>query len=177
MDELESALNADAQLEQVLDDDFLAGVETWPAAELRTRRDLAEQAEGRVSYSRRILQGRIDLLRGEAASREGGDDLVARLPGMLADRGSGPRNPASVRMPRTLAPPEAGDTEADAGVLHLGELDDAELAELATRYADLERELSGHRRRLFDVIDRLQAELAERYRSGATTVSELLSSD
>ncbi len=177
MDELESALNADVVLDQVLAEGFLAGIEDWTAAELRTKRDLAEQAEGRVSYSRRILQGRIDLLRGEAENRDGGDDLLGRLSAMLADRGGGPRDPVTVRIPRTIAPPEAGDTDADAEVLHLGDLDDDALRDLATRYADLERQLSGLRRQLFDVIDRLQAELAERYRSGATSVTELLASD
>ena len=51
------------------------------------------------------------------------------------------------------------------------------MAELAARYAEQESTLSSLRRRLFDVIDRLQAEIADRYRSGSASVSELLAGD
>ncbi len=37
--------------------------------------------------------------------------------------------------------------------------------------------MSRLRRQLFDVIDRLQAEIADRYREGTASVAELLSGD
>jgi len=49
-----------------------------------------------------------------------------------------------------------------------------ELEALAASYVDRERELSQVRRQLFDVIDRLQAEIADRYRQGTTSVADLL---
>lgn len=172
---------SDDQLEQVLDPAFLDHLQDRTAAELRAMRDRCEEEENRVSYARRILQGRVDLVRAEAMRRERGtlaDEILEALPDVLSDRGARAANPAQVRLPRRLVPPELDDMPLDeSGTLDLGGRSDEELRELAARLAEHERELSRLRRQLFDVIDKLQAELADRYRSGAASVSELLSGD
>jgi hypothetical protein len=170
---------ADDELSAVLDPAFVEGLDAVTPAELRVRRDRAVDAETRVSYARRILQGRIDLLRGEILRRAEGDEheLLDRLPRALSDS-RGPVDPAKVRLPRVLAPPDAGDVDVDLeDPVALEELDDGELASLVDRHAEHERRLSDLRRRLFAVIDRHQEELAERYRSGTASVSDLLQQD
>ena len=54
--------------------------------ELRTRRREAEQEEADLSYVRRMLQGRMDILRAELARRAGGGEkIVDHLSAVLAD--------------------------------------------------------------------------------------------
>ncbi|WP_156727472.1 RsiG family protein [Streptomyces apocyni] len=66
-------------------------------AELRTLRRTSQQDEADLSYVRRLLQGRIDILRAELA-RRGGDGLVAAPlngSGSGARSGAGPMSAAS----------------------------------------------------------------------------------
>ncbi len=169
-----------ARVDQVLSDPDLDRIGELDAAALRRLRQACEFEEHRVSYARRILQGRIDVLRAEASGREGGEarGALERLPAVLADGGQQQAfDPATARPPARLEPDELGEDVQVEGPVDVGRLDDAELEELAARYADQEATLSGLRRRLFDTIDRLQAEIADRYRQGTTSVSELLAGD
>lgn len=165
------------ELERVLADDFVAAVDTLTTAELRARRQQAEVVENRVSYARRLLQGRIDLVRAEALRRERDETLAAvldTLPEVLADAQARPRTLVDVRPPRDLTPPDLDDDPLEERVVDLRVVATDELLVLAESLAQRERELSVLRRRLFDVIDGLQAEVVERYRSGGASVDELL---
>lgn len=166
------------RLQPLLDAAYLARASELDVAELRRMRDECEAEERRVSYARRILQGRIDVLRSEASRRTTGGALgvLERLSDVLADQGQRPFDPATARPPAAVDPGDLGDVDLD-GVADVTVLDDAELAELADQYAQQESTLSSLRRRLFDVIDRLQSEIADRYRSGSASVSELLTGD
>ena len=60
------------RLDRVLAPDFLEGLESWSMAELRAARSDAEQEETDLSYLRRLLQGRMDILRAlQAAATRG----------------------------------------------------------------------------------------------------------
>jgi hypothetical protein len=66
------------------------------------------------------------------------------------------------------------DKIMDDGVLaSLPELSDEEIVEAIERLRDVETQLSGQRRRLHQVIDKLQDEMVSRYRSqqGEASVS------
>ncbi len=166
------------RLQPLLDAAYLAEATELDVAELRRMRDECETEERRVSYARRILQGRIDVLRSEASRRStgGARGVLERLSDVLADQGQRPFDPATARPPATVDPGELADVDL-GGVADVTALDDSELAELADQYARQEATLSSLRRRLFDVIDRLQSEIADRYRSGSASVSELLTGD
>lgn len=169
-----------ARVDQVLGDPDLDRIGELDAATLRHLRQACEFEEHRVSYARRILQGRIDVLRSEASGREGGEVLgvLERLATVLADGGQQRAfDPATARPPARLQPDQLGEDVEVEGPVDVTGLDDAELEELAARYAEQEATLSSLRRRLFDTIDRLQAEIADRYRQGTTSVSELLTGD
>lgn len=167
------------RLQPLLEETYLARAAELDVAELRRMRDECEAEERRVSYARRILQGRIDVLRSEASRRSTGEALgvLERLSDVLADQGQRPFDPATARPPSAVDPGDLGDDVDLDGVADVTVLVDTELAELADQYARQEATLSSLRRRLFDVIDRLQSEIADRYRSGTASVSELLTGD
>lgn len=167
------------RLQPLFDEAYLASASELDVGALRRMRDECEAEEHRVSYARRILQGRIDVLRSEASRRSTGGavGVLERLADVLADHGQRPFDPATSRPPAAVDPGDLGDDVDLDGSADVTALDDGELAELADRYVEQEATLSSLRRRLFDVIDRLQAEIADRYRSGSASVSELLTGD
>src|SRR5947209_17755829 len=78
------------RIDRVLAPEFVTGLGQVPLDELRQRRLDAEQEETDLSYLRRLLQGRLDILRAELARRDGQEtDLVQALPRILADDHSG----------------------------------------------------------------------------------------
>lgn len=166
----------------LLPEELLADLSGLSTAELRSRRATCEDAEEGVSYARRLLQGRLDLLRAELRRRDedGVDRLLDALPSILLgdDR---PSDPMKARATRLRVPPSADAHAAvldelvdEATLLSPEELDLDELAELVQRISEYERQLSQLRRALFTRIDALRGELATRYKDGRADVGELL---
>lgn len=172
-------------LDRVLDGSFLADLAEVPVGDLRARRATAQAVESHLSYGRRLVQGRLDIVRAELdrRSQPGSgadlDGLVASLPKILADR---PRTTGPSRLPTNLVPPEGDEVlmaEIDgvAGPEVMGrvtELPDDRLADVAEGLEGLESRLSADRRRVFDVIDAIQDELVRRYSSGEATPTQIL---
>ena len=78
------------RIDRVLDPGFIAEAGSLDLAELRARRDDAEAEEADISYLRRLLQGRLDILRAELVRRSQGGDLDvaglrAALPSILSN--------------------------------------------------------------------------------------------
>src|SRR3954447_13456001 len=82
----------DAGVDELLDPSFLDGVEQLSMAEVRALRHRAEQEEVNLSYTRRLLQGRLDIARRELQRRAAHDgrSLVDLLPEILGEKGRGP---------------------------------------------------------------------------------------
>ncbi len=150
-------------------------------ADLREIRTRYEEIENGLSYSRRIIQGRLDTIAVELDRRDDDsseEDVIARLPDALAAHTRGPGLP---RHAGELEPPEWSDritSELDEiltpmNLSRLSELDDSELRRATAEIGTLEREVSEFRREIHRRIDRLQEELITRYQSGAT-VDDLL---
>lgn len=171
-------------LEELLAPGYLDGIEARPLPELRSMRSDCQEVETGLSLLRRVVQGHLDIVGLEVERRASGEDpgdrdeLLARLPELLADRivAPGPGRLAPLLAPESLDPA----LEADLGAL-LGPgasdpsgLDDLELRALAHGLADLEGTVSARRKDLFGRIDALQEEIARRYRSGDATVDALL---
>ncbi|MFE4518786.1 ABC transporter substrate-binding protein [Kitasatospora sp. NPDC056783] len=157
------------------------------------RRETLEQ-EADLSYLRRLLHGRMDILRAELDRRPGvgpvrpagpsgpsdpaPGDLLDRLPAILTDA------PSSVRRSArhvTLGPPRTEESRLEADTL----MGDVQLADLAAHPAEEllaalerlrahEREVSGRRRRLLRTADGCSAEITRRYRDGEARVDDLL---
>ena len=158
-------------LQRVLDDDYLAGLSQLDVSELKDRRAECQQVEAKVSYLRRLVQGRLDIVSAEMRRRESGvaaDDLsslVEQLPQILADK---VHAPGPGRMPTNLVPPDddalTDELDAVSGpAVSLVDLDVDGLEDVAERLRDLEERVSRERRALFGVLDAVQAEIASRY--------------
>ena len=172
--------------EQLLDLDHLIDLTGQPIESLRELRTKCERAEASISFTRRVLHGRIDIVEHDLACRRDGTggrglgDLVEQLPTILAD----PRGDTSTRSGRVIPAVAAGCVEQElldavdaiapaqtmAG-LPLLSLPQVETIRTALR--SFEHELSVARRNLHDRIDALQGELAGRYQRGDADLASL----
>lgn len=174
-----------ARLDEVLAPGYLDGLEGWSLEDVRTRRDEATEVETGLSYLRRIVQGRLDILLAEQRRRReggGGDGLTAlleELPSILSDH---VHAPGLGRLPALMGPGEL-DAELEARLeavipaSHLASidsLDDAEVSTACGGLVELEKAVSAQRRAVFEVLDRLQDEIVRRYGTGEATVDSLL---
>jgi hypothetical protein len=158
--------------------------------ELRTLRRDSQRDEADLSYVRRLVQGRIDILRAELARRKGHgtagtpgtpvvDRLVVdRLSEILADPPS--RRGSSARHV-TLSTPRGEEYRRLASEMldevQLSDLDartDEELHTAMGRLLGYEQQVSHRRRLLQRTADDCSAEIARRYREGEAQVDDLL---
>jgi hypothetical protein len=169
------------RIDKVLAEDFLVALTEIPLDEVRERRHEAEQEEVDLSYVRRLLQGRMDIIRAELARRNGTrqGSLVDQLAGILADGPPGP--PHGMGRHATMEPSRVADHRraveqlvADAGVSDVVARSESELAGSLTRLEEYERAVSRNRRCVQEVMDSCTAEIARRYQSGEATVDDLL---
>lgn len=170
------------RLGQILAPDYLAGIASASPEQLRAKRDACRHEEAAVSYTRRLLQARLDIARAERDRRShGGGSLVDRMSAILADAPAATPL-GNVRSAPVQDPPEVAlgalvdDTLlADDSIARLPDLADAELDDLVDRLAAAEREVSRVRRQLLDRLDALSEELVARYRDGAASIDEAVS--
>ncbi|MFE5209065.1 aerial mycelium formation protein [Streptomyces sp. NPDC056600] len=167
----------------------LAPVAGLPMAEIRAlrRRALAEETD--LSYLRRLLQGRIDILRAELGRRGPGGGagqgpavelgpVMERLPEILRDAPA--RHPSSARHVTFSAPRseeyrrEAAGMLDEVGLSDLAARTDVELRVALARLVRHERGVSSRRQDLQRTADACGAELARRYREGEAQVDDLL---
>ncbi|MET8697290.1 ABC transporter substrate-binding protein [Kitasatospora sp. NPDC058032] len=159
--------------------------------QLRTLRRETLDQEADLSYLRRLLHGRMDILLAELDRRPGAGGparptdaaeqagaLLELLPAILTDA------PSTVRRSArhvTLGPPRGQQSQLEADAL----MGDVQLADLAAHPAEEllaalerlrahEREVSGRRQRLLRTADGCNAEITRRYRDGEARVDDLL---
>ncbi|MEX2424370.1 MAG: aerial mycelium formation protein [Acidimicrobiia bacterium] len=163
------------RLDQVLDEDFLDDIDEIDIEQLRSRRQMAVEVEKELSYYRRLLHGRMDLLRFERRRRTGEESrsLIESLAEILSDpsRGEG-HDPRRTILDTDLPPmPETGRREVDAVLgddvlAKLDSVDDDGISAALEAVQAIEREISDKRHQVQQVADLLSAQIAERYRSG-----------
>ena len=163
------------RIDLILDEQFTADLDSVGIDALRERRQLANDVENELSYYRRLLHGRLDLLRFEQRRRKGEEDrsLIEALPEILADpEPAGTHGGAQRHFVTDLPPlPEVGRRDidfvlGDDALTRLDEIDDEALAEAIDGVAELAAGYSADRRRVQEVADHLAAVIAERYRTG-----------
>ena len=159
----------------MLDEGYLDDLAAKPIESVRSMHEECMEVETEVSYVRRLAQARIDIVSAELERRARGgsvEDLVARLPSILAD--PAPRaDPAHSRLPQHLAPSmditwKRGLEHliTDATLVNLPTIADDDLRDTLEQLRTLEREMSERRHALHAVVDQVEFELAERYRVG-----------
>lgn len=167
--------------DHILDAASLQEVSTWATSQLRIRRDECRKLEAEYSYSRRLLQGRVDILSEELRRRsEGGEpgleDLVRRLPAILADA---PGTAGTQRLLDSDLPANAGKFRREierlaGGLAQIDTLSVESLTGMVDRLSEAERTVSQRRRRAQQMMDGLNAELVRRYQTGEADPSALL---
>lgn len=154
-------------------------------ATVRTLRREAQLEESDLSYLRRLLQGRIDILRAELARRrdpaaEGGPaPVMEQLSEILSETPAPARGGArhvTVHPPGTSRYRQRIERVlADVELSDLPALGDAGLLAALDRLTGYEHEVSARRQELQRVTDQCGAEIARRYREGEARVDDLLS--
>ena len=161
------------RLDIVLEPEYLENLDELELDELRRRRHTTDEVESQISYYRRLLHGRMDLLNFEIRRRRGEEErtLLEALPEILASGmilGSEPTLKHLDTMPPL--PTKTGrrliDKIMDDGILtQLPDLTDEEVSEALDKLREFETEMSNQRKQLHVVIDTLQDEIVSRYRS------------
>src|SRR5690242_17668806 len=153
-------------------------------ADVRQLRRQAEQEEVNLSYTRRLLQGRLDIVRRELQRRaeHDGRSLVDLLPEILSEKGRGPAH--GLGRHQTVQPGAPEEYEAwvngltkGVDISNIADITDAKLEKAARSLADAEGLLSERRRGVQQVMDALAAELGRRYREGEADVAALLADE
>ncbi|MHA6760995.1 RsiG family protein [Streptacidiphilus sp. PAMC 29251] len=150
---------------------------------LRELRRRATEDEADLSYLRRLLHGRVDILRAELTRRSGrtpvADTLLEQLAEILTDLPSEVRNSARHV---TLHTPRSEEYQAladelmdDVGLADLRSQSDPALQAACIRLTAHERTLSLRRQGLQRTVDGCSAEITRRYREGEARVDDLLS--
>jgi hypothetical protein len=168
------------RIDRVLAPEFLEDLGGLTLDEIRGRRTEADQEEVDLSFARRLIQGRLDLLRAEQDRRRGLGPLVDAprtdaaivdaLKRILADevrndRGLGRHvvtEPSRIGEHRR----EAERAVADVGNSNYAGMTDVQVAEAISNLEDIETRVSRSRRRVQLVVDTLTGEVARRYQLG-----------
>jgi hypothetical protein len=141
-------------------------------AELRTYRAALTAEEERVSYWRRLLQGRVDLLEARAAS---GDPVtLIDLVRVLGDTGSGRSRRALMLVQSPEELPDLPDLQELTRLWAADPHEADEVADLVERLHGWEKVLSDYRRALHERIDAATGELIVRYRADPAAALALI---
>jgi hypothetical protein len=168
------------RIDHVLGPDFVTDLESVDLDDVRARRREAEQEEADLSYVRRMLQGRMDILRAELSRRSGrGDEkIVDHLSRILSDTG---RADHGLGRFLTVEPSRVDEHRraveqviADVGVSDVSGRSDDDLRHALERLEEFEHSVSEARQKVQKVMDALTTEITRRYRTGAANVDDLL---
>jgi hypothetical protein len=164
---------------RVLEPDFVLGIEELTLEELRRRRDEAGAERDFLSYLRRLVQVRQDLLAAERTRRSTGGEpapLVDRLTAVLSE-GSRAAHPRGEALRMTLSQDDLAEAQQRADEL-LGatsferpeDLTDQVLERALQTLDRQERAISADRSAVFRVHDLLQDEVKRRYREDPSII-------
>lgn len=173
------------RIDRVLAPGYLDGIAGRPLAEVRELRNDAAREETDLSFLRRLLHARIDIVLAEQRRRHAHDktkdstSLVECLAAILASNALAPAS--GLGRLQTLEPSRADGhrryTEAlvaDADLSDVRSLSDIMLAEALAAYRTQESSISQRRRKVQAVVDALNAEITARYRAGTASADDLL---
>lgn len=150
--------------------------------DLRARRSDLQAADDAVSYVRRLVQARLDMVLEEKKRRLSGShlNLAEDLPAVLGRQLTGgparPPRPTEDSSGHPLAQ-QLDELCSELGADHIADLSDDELERVEVGLSEYEHARSQERQELFTRLDALSAELVCRYRDGEASVDGLLAGD
>jgi len=171
------------RIDQIQDPGFLDGLADLPIDELRARRAMCEDLDIELSYYRRMLHGRMDLLAFEARRRAGEEEqtLLEALPRILAQGAYTPQpglpeRAVPIEIPDVPSPGRRLVDQALEGdfLMRLPSMSDEDLGAAVMFLEEVEASVSQQRRAAHAALDKLQEELTRRYREGLADPGELL---
>lgn len=170
------------RLDHILAADYLADISARSTGDVRAMRAETQEEEALLSYERRMLHGRLAILKKELERRANGGDagsLLELLPSILSDQDQ--RGPSRGSFPGAdpnldFAHPHRRVTKlvSDDTIANLPALDEAEIRRIVGELETAEHDVSATRRPLLDVLDALNKELARRYQTGEADPSDVL---
>jgi len=157
-------------LGRILASDYVGDVGARPIEDLRKMAGESQAVGDDISYLRRQVQGRLDIVRWEIARRESGegrsstDDLVKSLSSVLS---SNVHAPGHQQMVDGVEPLHLDELTAELSALvppvwKLPDLDDDELRALADSLGEHESEYSSLRQEVFSRTDTLRAAITNK---------------
>ena len=163
-------------VERIRDPEFIEDIESKSIEDLRQMREDAREGENELSFERRLCQARIDILSAELDRRSGdsGGGLLERLPEILATEAIAesdsplPSRAPDYTIPRNADVPRRRVEEivGEQTLARLPQLSPEEIRGIMQSLADHEREVSGKRKQVQEIMDKVQAEIVRRYTSG-----------
>jgi hypothetical protein len=161
------------RIDQVLAGGFSDDLGAMETGEVRRRRDLARAELEYLSFLRRLLQGRRDLLRDELDRRRTGGEPQSVVERVVSVMSEGTRGPSRGEAPVIPMPDEEMAMArrrverllSDARLSDLDAPSEDDLAEAVNRIDQEEREVSDARGRVIGVHDALQEEMKRRLRA------------
>jgi hypothetical protein len=165
------------RIDRILDPAYTENLGSLELAEVKRRRDECLAEREYQSLLRRLVQGRLDIVRAERGRRDAGDEegsLVDQLIAALSsDAPAGSSRGEALRLAvppeeMTLARRRVEGLVADTNISDPRSLSDDELVQAATRLEEEERKVSSDRGAVIAMHDRLQNELKRRYKRDPT---------
>ena len=168
------------RIDEVLAEGFTDGLGELDDDEVRRRRGLARVELEYLSFLRRLLQGRRDILRDELDRRRSGGDpqpVVERVVSVLSEGSRGPSRGEAlvVSLPDeelALARRRVERLLSDAHLSDLGSLSDEDLEAAVRRIEEEERGVSSTRSQVIRSLDVLQDEMKRRLREAHGGLAE-----
>lgn len=172
------------RIDKVLSPDYTTRIEHRGLDEVRALRDEAAQEETDLSYLRRMLHARIDIVRAEQRRRaeQESASVVEQLVNILSDNAVGPATGSGRYQATEPSRAQAHRRHVEALVADVDLSDVMSLSgsklDVALKAYTLEEDsVSARRREVQDVVDRLNGEIAARYRAGSASVDDLLAAE
>ena len=161
------------RIDQVLGPGYADELGNLETDEVRHRRDLTRLERESLSFVRRLLQGRRDILRDELERRRTGGQPVPIVERLVSVLSEGSRGPSRGEAPVIPLPEEevmkarrrVERLVSDSHLSNLDALSDADIEEVVGRIEDEERSVSDARAKVIDVHDSLQDEMKRRLRA------------
>ena len=150
--------------------------------DLRAMRADLQAADDAISYVRRLVQARLDMVLEEKKRRLSGshlnvaEDLPAVLGRHLTGGPARPPRPTEDSSEHPLAQ-LLDELCSELGADRIRDLSDEDLQRVETGLTEFEHARSHERQELFTRLDALSADLVRRYRDGEASVDGLLADD